>query len=1037
MKKRLLSILLVVTMLLPVGVLGITISASAADENEVTRYTVLVLDTSGGVDFQSGYGSIFYTADTAINYVKQAANKFVSDVINAGGTNYVSLVTYDSTARTVSGFSENITATQTKINQLTAASKNSTNIAAGLQQADTLLDGISDENAIKNVVLFTTGFTMAGSYNYTGHYSESTIASGWQNSGNGVKLYAYANVAYDAAESVKSKANLYSIGLFQNLNDIPAEGHDVLAFFKLTALDLATSSDYFYDVDDPSKLEFVFGEIAEDIVKKDGTFIYAAGMEAKNYESNYYYDDNYFLNSSYEYNHQLATMSLCMALAAYGRAGVDYENQGKNDETDYADYNIRKLMGDIGFEDVDTSLVGTADHYNAGYPDKPIEDSIGVAIGNREITLKDGSKCTVIAVAVRGGGYEREWGGNFRIGSGMNHEGFETARNSVIIALRTYIEKYGDKLKGNDIKLWFSGYSRGAAVANLSAAFVNNNISSYPWIGTRSNVYAYCFETPAGTTDDKWNSDAHKNIFSWVNPNDFVTKVAMVEWGFHRYGITKFFPIRTSEKTKADYLSKENAMLDKFEKLNQFERNNYAINKFEGIDAVDYLVAQKNGELYSLWEGDISKFNFVLIEQYPELFTDGGIPIPDGIPIIGGGHLIAIKYKTTDTPMNEFLDDLIKDIAKNAFEDRGKYVSNWQDLMVETIADSLGSGKKYDEDEGKVLLEAFKPLLTWAAVWKRDSIATLALNHESIIQGHFPEVALAWMQSLDANYYQASGSTGKYRVIHINCPVDVTVYDSAGAKIGEIINNIPVDLGDNSVLTLVDKDGQKKAYLATDEEYTVKLKAVADGHMTYSVSEYDQNECGYTRKVSYNNLEIKKDDVFESKVENLEQIPDAVYSLSNSEGQILNPSEDLAGEDIADYTVNLQATVGGKTMGEGTRMHGEFAQVIAIANEGYRFVGWYRSNNKISTEETYRFAVTEDVSLEARFESTEEETPPSAIDAFLAMLKQIIELMVKIVCQAQGIDCGNYVDTVPAMVGDIMKALSVFVEMTNFVTSLA
>ena len=706
----------------------------------------------------------------------------------------------------------------------------------------------------------------------------------------------------------------------------------------------------------------------DDIIDNSTSFLYAAGTGGANYESTYYYDDNYFAKSGYEYNHQLATMSLCMAMSAFGRDGVDYAKQGVNGEKDYADYNIRKLMTDIGLKDIDTSLVGTASD-NAGYPDEPIEDSIGAAIGHKTMTLHDGSEYTLLAVAVRGGGYKREWGGNFRIGSGINHEGFEIAKNTVLKAINTYVEKYGDAVKANPVKLWFSGYSRGSAVANLSAAHIDKNISSYPWIGTRDNLYSYCFETPAGTTDKEWNSDIYNNIFCWVNPNDFVPKVAMVEWKFHRYGITKFFPTLTSEKTREAYLSKENAMLDKFEQLNQFQRSDYVIDDYKGVNAVDYLIKSKKGELQSIWEGDISKFNLSITNKYPELFPDG-IPIPDNIKVIGGGHLLALKYKTVDTPMNEFLDNWVKDIAKGAFENREKYVSDWQNKMIETTSRVLGSGEKLDSD---ALMESFGSLIEWAAWWHRDSIADLALNYESIIQGHFPELALAWMQSLDSNYHQSAVATGKYRVVRINCPVDVAIYNRAGALVGEIINNVPTDLGGNAILVTVDGDGQKLAYFAADEEYSIELKATADGQMTYSVSEYDQNECNYTRLVNYYDLALKKADVFKGKVESLDQTPNASYPLLSPDGQSLNPSEDLSGSDVVDYRVDVQATVGGTVIGEGTHMRGAFSLVTANADDGYRFDGWYVNDEKVSDELEYRFCVLNDIVLTARFS---DETAP-------------------------------------------------------------
>ena len=62
-------------------------------EVQVKRYSVLVLDVSGTASFISG-GTTIYTADSAIDYVKQSASSFLSGVVNAKGDNYVAVVAF-------------------------------------------------------------------------------------------------------------------------------------------------------------------------------------------------------------------------------------------------------------------------------------------------------------------------------------------------------------------------------------------------------------------------------------------------------------------------------------------------------------------------------------------------------------------------------------------------------------------------------------------------------------------------------------------------------------------------------------------------------------------------------------------------------------------------------------------------------------------------------------------------------------------------------------------------------------------------------
>lgn len=63
--------------------------------------------------------------------------------------------------------------------------------------------------------------------------------------------------------------------------------------------------------------------------------------------------------------------------------------------------------------------------------------------------------------------------------------------------MKDYIE---EKNITGDIKLWITGYSRGAAVANLVAGELDKGLHSLGEAVTLhpSNIYAYCFEPPAG-----------------------------------------------------------------------------------------------------------------------------------------------------------------------------------------------------------------------------------------------------------------------------------------------------------------------------------------------------------------------------------------------------------------------------------------------------------------------------------------------------------------------------------------------------------
>ena len=128
------------------------------------------------------------------------------DLINAKGENYVAVVSFNETATVVSDFTDDIDSVTKEVNDLVASDK-VRDINTGLAKANMLLDSI-ETDAVKNVVLVTTGMTNAGESDYDGKYSEETIGSEWRRMDTDIRLYAYANAALKTASITKDKATL-------------------------------------------------------------------------------------------------------------------------------------------------------------------------------------------------------------------------------------------------------------------------------------------------------------------------------------------------------------------------------------------------------------------------------------------------------------------------------------------------------------------------------------------------------------------------------------------------------------------------------------------------------------------------------------------------------------------------------------------------------------------------------------------------------------------------------------------------------------
>ncbi len=251
-----------------------------------------------------------------------------------------------------------------------------------------------------------------------------------------------------------------------------------------------------------------------------------------------YYNDSFFDASSWSYNHDLARMSMSLAMSAFTKGGT----QGFNEHVDVSEYsrnellelppgNVVELMQNCGF-----TKIAVNEDYLLTIDYGPVNDgnNIGVCIGAKTLEEED---TYLIAVAVRGGGYGCEWIGDFNAYNPNHysyHIGFEIAASEVISQLRDYISE--NSIVGK-LKIWICGYSRGAATANLAAAKVADGaLNGLGCTLNSTDLFGYMFETPQGTKNPNAKASQYNGIWNVINPIDAVTYVAMDDWGYTRYG---------------------------------------------------------------------------------------------------------------------------------------------------------------------------------------------------------------------------------------------------------------------------------------------------------------------------------------------------------------------------------------------------------------------------------------------------------------------------------------------------------------------
>jgi hypothetical protein len=728
-------------------------------------------------------------------------------------------------------------------------------------------------------------------------------------------------------------------------------------------------------------------------LEKSGWFYHtsADGKDATNqfefktpYFDQYNYSDKFFFAPATQYQQDLATMSMDLAFAAFGTSKTSNNNAALSKFLDayaalakwgqkldvseppwymYQSDHAWTLLNELEFTDIEP---------NADFMSKPGSNSIGVIIGNKQLILEDNSSCTLLAVAIRGGGYEDEWVGNFTVGNADFHQGFLTARDKTLAYLNEYLSRHQDAIGGR-IKIWITGYSRAAATANLVAGKLDDGQAVTAPGVTLSNddVYAYGFETPAGApigvcSTDEGYSGRYDNIFSLVNPNDAVPKVAPAGWGYRRYGITKYLP---TKETSYGYNAYQSQMLNQYGQINRFYWNEYKIESEikSGIERDKYVIDNFQTYVDKLSAEDL----FDAINPMDDLFSASSM-----ISSLRGFVLDALPAVWDHTGQTAYLDELMEVISGEVLISPYYYSVNYQETFQDIGRiiggfewDALAAVLAQDQYEYLFSGNSLSRILKDIAVLHPHIATTLFHNISSIGQAHYPEISLAWMNMLSSRSDGAGAilTDGKYRILTVNCPVDISVYDSSDKLVAQIADETIKDIENSSIIGTIDADAQKVLYLPADEEFTVKITATDQGHMTYSVDEFDLNRGQVARLVNYYGIPISTGDKFTGIVENLTSVEMAAYPLAGDAGQVVPDPDILEGNDIVKYAVNTSVEGQGKILGGGKFYKGEFALLMALPDDNNHFVGWYIDGLLVSSDDEYRMMITDEVAVAAKF----------------------------------------------------------------------
>ncbi len=243
------------------------------------------------------------------------------------------------------------------------------------------------------------------------------------------------------------------------------------------------------------------------------------------------YNDNMFLKKTEAESTDLAKLGIVLANAAYDESKIAelYQKMGFSCAT----YNYEK---------------------RETYDDN---DFVGYALGYKEIA---GNR--VFLVSIRGTHSDCDWFSNFNLGTGDAHQGFHLAAGKLMNDLEEYLALYSASDSSKHNIIYFTGHSRGAAVANILAQwFSSGEYDNF----NEKNVFAYTFATP---NVRRGADKSLKNIYNYINPGDKVPAMPLSEWGFERNGQT--YVLNTEGDTFRNFQIKFHKQYEAEEKYNEY-----------------------------------------------------------------------------------------------------------------------------------------------------------------------------------------------------------------------------------------------------------------------------------------------------------------------------------------------------------------------------------------------------------------------------------------------------------------------------------
>ena len=396
-------------------------------------------------------------------------------------------------------------------------------------------------------------------------------------------------------------------------------------------------------------------------------------------KSGFFYSDEMLMENSNTLSTDITKASVVLASAVYQK---DEIKKVLSNGPDKNGMGYKVVLCDSTYDYVDGI---TFYNYNR----------VAYVIARKEITY-NGETYLAYCVPIKGTSENAEWFSNFDLGDPEEnngfHKGFYKSALDVMYDLKQVFDN--DGFDAQNRILWFTGHSRGAAVANICAGLFmkDSTFSQYVYA---SHLFCYTFACPAVAKSSVVLPCT--NIYNFNNNGDLIAMLPRSSWGYRRFGIdmseedmnfrgSSNFRFQFANKVGAYSGVKSSSEWDDVLQALCPKESDYPSRRWVFDLLAYYMLGGKNTRQCTQ-----SEFNLYMLEQHGTMVAEIIIRIAE-VGITGGKSFVSAVASNQEGTAN---DDMINELQQMLLD-----VEDGKHTLEELLSQKASFISKVEEEVG-------------------------------------------------------------------------------------------------------------------------------------------------------------------------------------------------------------------------------------------------------------------------------------------------------------------------------------------------